>query len=58
MKNNPKKYDKASKMLIEAFQEHIIYYLTNSHPDKIESLDREINLHNQSVDSIFKINDE
>ena len=52
-----KKYDKASKGLIDVFQEHIIEYVTKSKPEKIETLDRELNLPHRFVDSVFKIDD-
>lgn len=53
-----KKYDKAGKDLIEAFEEQIIEYVIKSKPEKIETLDRELNLPDRRIDSVFKINNE
>lgn len=53
-----KKYDRASKSLIQSFEEHIIDFVIGETAKKIEPLDTELNLPNRNVDSLFKINDE
>lgn len=52
-----KRYDKASKDLINEFEEQIIEYVIKSKPQKIEKLDRELNLPDRRIDSVFKIDD-
>lgn len=58
MKKIYKKYDRASKSLIQSFEEHIINFVIGEDARKIEVLDTELNLPNRNVDSLFKINDE
>ncbi len=57
-KNYDKKYDRATKDLINKFESEIINYFLKSNIKNIEPVDREINLPEKHVDSAFNINDE
>ncbi|MFN8577170.1 MAG: hypothetical protein U0354_09965 [Candidatus Sericytochromatia bacterium] len=51
----PKKYDKASKDLINDFEEQIIEFIIKEKPKTIEVKDRELNIPDRRIDSVFEI---